>query len=262
MPLITITARQPIKRERHGPIGNGCDIGAHETGALPPTPTATATATSTITPTATDTSAAPQSEFCVLVGPGTYWLFTSNRFLNGFITVYPGSDCEDFEITQTSIGDSGYVYTSAGQAAAEALCAAGHNDGSTYTVVQQAYNTDVWQCTPPVTDTPTASPTATATLGSQGQQQAATDTPAPPISSQGVYGLTLASNSAGELQVSWDVPGQSPNDYRVNWAKVGEDFPTWAASNGNAFPTSPSYTIVALDGGERYKSVGARALFR
>ena len=256
------------------PIGNGCDIGSHESSAEPPMRTATATATATITHTstatatatttptaATDTPASPQSEFCVLVGPGTYWLFTSNRFLNGFITVYPGSDCEDFEITQTSIGDSGYVYTSAGQAAAEALCAAGHNDGSTYTVVQQAYNTDVWQCTLPATDTPTASPTATSTLGSQTQHQAATDTPAPPISSQGVYGLTLASNSAGELQVSWDVPGQSPNDYRVIWAKVGEAFPPWTASNGNAFPTSPSYTITALDGGERYKvQVRARYL--
>ena len=203
------------------PIGNGCDIGSHETTAEPPmrtatatatiTHTSTATATATTTPTAaTDTPAAPESEFCVFVGPGAYWLFTGNRFLSGYIPIYPGSNCEHFEITETSIGDNGYVYTSAGQAAAAALCAAGHNDGSTYTVMQQAFNTDVWQCTP---------------LGSQGQQQAATDTPAPPISSQGVYGLTLASNSAGELQVSWDAPGQSPNDYRVNWAKVGEALP-------------------------------------
>ena len=63
---------------------------------------------------------------------------------------------------------------------------------------------------PTATATATTTPTATSTLGSQGQRQEATDTPAPPISSQGVYGLTLASNSAGELQVSWMPPGSRP----------------------------------------------------
>ena len=45
-------------------------------------------------------------------------VFFSNRFLSGLVTVYPGSDCEELEITQTSIGDNGYVYTTAGQATA------------------------------------------------------------------------------------------------------------------------------------------------
>ena len=171
------------------PIGAACDIGAHESSALPATATATetptppATATNTPTPTMTPTptatstpipptntpvptatntatATATPSEFCVNVGPGTYWEFPVNSFLNGLITVYPGDTCEPIEIYEVSIGESGYVYTTAGQAAAVALCAAAHNDGSTYTVVQQAYNTDLWQCALP---TPTDMPTSTAT---------------------------------------------------------------------------------------------------
>ena len=45
----------------------------------------------------------------------------------------------------------------------------------------------------------------------------------------------------------------TPRDYRVNWARVGKNFPTWTDSSGNAFPTTPSYTITGLDQGVRYK---------
>ena len=104
-----------------------------------PVPTATntpvPTATNTPAPTATNTPAPTPSGFCVLVGPGTYWLFPDNRFLSGLITVYSGSDCEELDSTQASIGEDGYVYTTAGQATAMDLCASGHGDGSTYNVV-------------------------------------------------------------------------------------------------------------------------------
>ena len=93
---------------------------------IPPTNTPVPTATNTATATATS------SEFCVLVGPGTFWLFPASRFLSGQISVYPGDTCGDFEISLTSIGEDGYVYTSSGQSTAENLCAAGHNDGSTF----------------------------------------------------------------------------------------------------------------------------------
>ena len=61
------------------------------------------------------------------------------------------------------------------------------------------------------------------------------------------------SNQPGVLEASWDVPSETPRDYRVSWAKVGESFRTWTDLSGNAFPTSPSYTITGLDEGVRYK---------
>ena len=65
--------------------------------------------------------------------------------------------------------------------------------------------------------------------------------------------VQVASSQPGVLDVSWDAPTDTPRDYRINWARVGENFPTWTDSSGNAFPTSPSYTITGLDQGVRYK---------
>ena len=65
--------------------------------------------------------------------------------------------------------------------------------------------------------------------------------------------VRVESNQPGVLDVSWDAPTDTPRDYRVNWARVGEDFPTWTDSSGNAFPTTSSYTITGLDQGVRYK---------
>ena len=65
--------------------------------------------------------------------------------------------------------------------------------------------------------------------------------------------VQLESNQPGELHVSWDPPTDTPRDYRIIWARVGEDFLSWTDSRGNAFPTSPSYTITGLDEGVRYK---------
>ena len=39
----------------------------------------------------------------------------------------------------------------------------------------------------------------------------------------------------------------------IVWARVGENFPSWRDSNGNAYPTSPSHSITDLDEGVRYK---------
>ena len=65
--------------------------------------------------------------------------------------------------------------------------------------------------------------------------------------------VQLSSNQPGELSAAWDVPEEAPDDYRIRWAKVGESYLNWTDSSGNAFPTSPSYTITGLVGGERYK---------
>ncbi len=68
-----------------------------------------------------------------------------------------------------------------------------------------------------------------------------------------ISGLQAVSTRPGELDVSWNAPSATPKDYRLSWARVGESFKTWTDTSGNAFPTSPSYTITGLDEGVRYK---------
>ncbi len=74
-------------------------------------------------------------------------------------------------------------------------------------------------------------------------------------------GVTLESGSPGTLAISWDVPGQVPSDYRVNWAKSSEKFPSWRDDHGNAYPTTNSHTVSNLDEGVEYK-VQVRARYR
>ena len=71
--------------------------------------------------------------------------------------------------------------------------------------------------------------------------------------SREIASVRLVSNQPGVLEVSWDAPSETPKDYRVSWARVGESFLTWTDLSGNAFPTSASYTITGLDEGQRYK---------
>ena len=76
-----------------------------------------------------------------------------------------------------------------------------------------------------------------------------------------VSGLTLTSDSPGTLAMSWDVPDQTPTDYRVNWGKSAEDFPSYAENDGNAYPTTNSHTVTGLEEGIEYK-VRVRARYR
>ena len=113
------------------------------------------------------------------------------------------------------------------------------------------------------TPTPTGTLTATATPEMSGQQIEETATPTVAVlSSRGVYGLTLVSNSAGELTASWTEPVETPDDYRISWAKADEDYADATDLDGNAYPTSPEYTISGLENGETYKDPRARALLR
>ena len=229
---------------------------ATPTATNTPTPSQTTTAAPTPSPTAT---AAPR-EGCVNVGPASYWLFPQNDFLSGLITVYATSQCEELDITETSIGEDGYVYTADEQTAAS-LCAAGNNDGETYTVLQQTYNTDLWQCTVPPTITP--APTVTNTplpVASNTPSPTATDTSIPPTNtpvqvadSRAVTNVQLASNRLGELTVSWNAPSDPPQDYRVRYAPIDENYKTWRDASGNSYPTSTSITLTGLDQGVSYK---------
>ena len=65
-----------------------------------------------------------------------------------------------------------------------------------------------------------------------------------------MVGFTLSSTESGTIEVTWDAPGETPRDYRVAWAKAGENFLPKSDLAGNAFPTSPGHTVTNLDEGE------------
>ena len=65
--------------------------------------------------------------------------------------------------------------------------------------------------------------------------------------------MTLTSDEPGTLTIRWDAASPAPGDYRVNWARADEAFPSWQDDEGNAYPTSNSYTLSDLDEGSEYK---------
>ena len=68
-----------------------------------------------------------------------------------------------------------------------------------------------------------------------------------------IEGLRVRSIHPGELEVSWDAPADTPLDYRLSWARAGQNFPVQHDEPGNAYPTNPSHVITGLDQGERYQ---------
>ena len=76
---------------------------------------------------------------------------------------------------------------------------------------------------PRCSTTPTATATATS-LSALGQQSIETIATSVPVNNRAINSLTLTSNQPGVLLVSWDVPTEVPDDYRVVWAKTGEPF--------------------------------------
>ena len=77
--------------------------------------------------------------------------------------------------------------------------------------------------------------------------------PVTPPDPRDIGEIILTSTQPGAIQVTWQAPGETPKDYRVAWAKVGEPFLTWTNLAGNAFPTAPDHTITDLEEGEQYK---------
>ena len=76
---------------------------------------------------------------------------------------------------------------------------------------------------------------------------------AAPSDPRDVGEITLSSTESGTIQITWDAPGETPRDYRVSWAKAGENFLPKSDRAGNAFTTSPGHTVTGLDEGEEYK---------
>ena len=68
-----------------------------------------------------------------------------------------------------------------------------------------------------------------------------------------VGGLRLSSEEPGVLTVEWQAADPEPVDYRVNWARPDQDYPTWTDDRGNAFPTTNSLTLNGLEAGAEYK---------
>ena len=234
---------------------------------IPPTPTPTATetnspmatetATMTASPTVTNTPEPP--ERCKTLMEGFTFLFPKSYFLSATADVYSDSHCQNVNPSGIAIPGDGMVYTTQGEAAAEALCKAGVNDGAEYTVERSVINSAFWSCNRvPSTPTPTATNTATAVSAvvpsaTNTAVPTATDTAIPPTDNRAVYGLDAVSNRAGELTVLWNAPSETPADYRVSWARASESYKTWTDLTGNAFPTDPSYTVTGLDHGTLYK---------
>ena len=77
--------------------------------------------------------------------------------------------------------------------------------------------------------------------------------PEEPRGARDIGTITLISAQPGTIQASWEAPSETPADYRIAWAKVGESIKTWTDLSGNAFPTTASYTITGLEGGQQYK---------
>ena len=68
-----------------------------------------------------------------------------------------------------------------------------------------------------------------------------------------IEGLRVRSIHPGELDVSWDAPADTPLDYRLSWARAGQNFPVQHDEPGNAYPTNPSHVITGLNQGVRYQ---------
>ena len=66
-------------------------------------------------------------------------------------------------------------------------------------------------------------------------------------------GLTLSSDSPGTLAVSWNPSSPDPTDYRVNWAKSSEKYPSWTSDDGNLYPTATSVDLTGLEPDVEYK---------
>ncbi len=68
-----------------------------------------------------------------------------------------------------------------------------------------------------------------------------------------VLRLVLSSTEPGRLDIGWHPASPPPSEYRVNWAKAGESFPTWTDESGNAYPADARHTLKGLEPGAEYK---------
>ena len=90
---------------------------------------------------------------------------------------------------------------------------------------------------PTPTPEPTSEPTATPEDGAIGSP-------------------TATGDNAGRLVIAWQAPQaphDAPSDYRVNWARSEDDYPSYTEDHGNAHPTGATQTLEGLDHDTEYK---------
>ena len=67
---------------------------------------------------------------------------------------------------------------------------------------------------------------------------------------------TATDDNAGGLVIAWQAPQaphDAPTDYRVNWARSDDDYPSYTEEHGNAHPAIPTHTLEGLDQDTEYK---------
>ena len=62
-----------------------------------------------------------------------------------------------------------------------------------------------------------------------------------------IANLQLTSTTAGTLTVSWDTASPVPTDYRIDWAKSGEDYKSWKVDEGHKYPDPSATTTTITD---------------
>ena len=110
--------------------------------------------------------------------------------------------------------------------------------------------------TPEPTETPTPTPTPEPT-------ETPTPTPEPALAPGTITGLTLTSSRPGHLWVSWDEANPAPTEYRLNWAPLGEPFPSWNSRDGGNLwlPRTQQDFSSLVNAGVTYK-LRMRAIYR
>ena len=73
-----------------------------------------------------------------------------------------------------------------------------------------------------------------------------------------ITGLTLSSDTPRTLVVSWDIPSPAPSDYRVDWAKSGENYQSYTVSEGHIYPEGTATTVTVHRPGGRRRVQGTR----
>ena len=90
------------------------------------------------------------------------------------------------------------------------------------------------------------------------QQEPATPTPEPtPTPAPGALDeVNSTDDGSGGLVLSWQAPAaphDQPADYRVNWAKSADEYPSYRQEDANAYPTNSTHTLEGLEYDTEYK---------
>ena len=62
-----------------------------------------------------------------------------------------------------------------------------------------------------------------------------------------ITGLALTSDTPGTLSIAWVAPQDfAPTDYRVDWAKTGENYTSWKVDDGHKYLTVTSIELTPI----------------